>query len=298
MHTFQFLQVMFESAIIQAQKLAILTYSSFDFKTIFGVGFGLIGVIFIYHFLLLREEQGGPPLIKSWIPFVGTAFSFLRNPERFILQCRERYGNIYTLYMVGQRLHVVCDPVIGIPSIYKKDKTFSDWALRISFGTRLFGRSKDVITNLEYENAVHPIFVPFLLAQDKVDALNMEFQKNLQPILLREIEKLKHGGQFGQHGTGVKMEVLVQRVMFECSGKTMFGETWPEDEEFFNDWKAWDDGMYMMLKGYPSIFTRKIVLARERYYGRLLKMCKQPLVKPSELVLERMKVSNSCQTLL
>ena len=48
--------------------------------------------------------------------------------------------------------------------------------------------------------------------------------------------------------------------------------------------------MYSMLKGYPSIVTRKARIAREHYYERLLSMFKRPLVRPSDLIRERMEV--------
>lgn len=294
--TRQGFSTMFQPATIQAPHLARAAYNALrDFQSVFGIGALIIGTIFAYHFLFVRRNQGAPPLVSSWIPFFGSAFSFLWNPERFVLQCRERYGNIYSVYMVGKRLHVVCDPVVGIPSIYKRDKIFCVSAVNDAFGSRHLGRSEKSTNDTEYHQNSRALFVPLLLAQDKVDVLVTEFNKNLQPILVREIEKLQRLGCFGGNGTGVEMDIWIQRVMFECSGKTLFGKTWPDDEQFFNDWKMWDDAMYSLLKGYPRIFTRKAVSARERYYARLLQMFKQPLVSPSDLTVERMKVFPVCR---
>lgn len=281
---------MFESTSIQAYKLTVITSHALGFKSISYVGILFIALIITHHFLFLGQNLGTPPFVKSWIPIFGSTFSFLWNPERFLLKCRERYGNIYTLYMMGKRLHVVCDPVVGIPSVFNREKTFSVQALIFSFGTRYLGRLEKTIDDRKYNETIRTLFASSLLAQDKVDTLTTEFNRHLQSILGHEIEKMQSSAKLGENGTAVEVDSMIQRIMFHCTGRTVFGETWPSDEEFFNDWKAWDSALYMMLKGYPSFFTRKAVSARERYYRRLLKMLKEPLINPSQLVLERLNV--------
>jgi hypothetical protein len=56
--------------------------------------------------------------------------------------------------------------------------------------------------------------------------------------------------------------------------------------------------MYLLLKTYPSVLTREVILSRERYYGHILKMLKQPLVNPSQLIEERLKVTTCGDTML
>jgi Cytochrome P450 len=284
------MNAMFDSSWIKAQHIASYTYTYIDSRTIYYTIIALIGIAYAYHVVLVKENPGAPPLVKSWIPFFGTAFSFTQNPEKFVLQCRQRYGDMYTIYMVGKRLHVVCDPFIGIPSIYKRDKTFCFSAVDRTFGLQYLGRSERILNHTEYEAANRALLVPLLLSQDQVNILITEFNRNLQPIILRAVNELHRQGKFGENSQSFSIDTWICRVMFECSGKTLFGETWPEDEKFFQDWKTWDDALYPMLKGYPSIFTRKARMARERYYERVLSMFKQPLVKPSKLIRERMEV--------
>jgi hypothetical protein len=281
---------MIESLWIKAQDTVTYTYAYFDSRNIYYTVIALIGIAYAYHIVLLKEHPGAPPLVKSWIPFFGTAFSFIRNPEKYVLQCRQRYGDMFTLYMVGKRLHVVCDPFIGIPSIYKRDKTFSFSVVNKVFGLQYLGRPEKMLGHTEYEAANRALFVPLLLAQDQVNILITEFNKNLQPIILREVNELQRQGKFGENGQPFSLDTWICKVMFECSGKTLFGETWPEGETFFQDWKTWDDAMHPMLKGYPSIFTRKARLARERYYERILDMFKRPLIGASKLIRAKVEV--------
>jgi hypothetical protein len=104
-----------------------------------------------------------------------------------------------------------------------------------------------------------------LLPQDIVASLIKEFNSNLQPILAEAIAKLDVDGKLSKDGLVVSLDVWLRRIMFECSGKTLFGQTWPTEDEFYNDYCIWDEDMYMILKNYPYIFTRRAILARERY---------------------------------
>jgi hypothetical protein len=140
--------------------------------------------------------------------------------------------------------------------------------------------------------------VPYLLPQDKADALVIKFKATLQDVIRREITKLDRGGRLSKERAVIEMDTWVKAIMFECSGKTFFGDTWPSDDsEFFNDFYEWDAGLYPLLVNSPSIFTRKTEAARERVYGRFLQILKAPLKNESELVREKIKVIRpGCRT--
>ena len=250
----------------------------------------LVAFAYGYHFLLVTGHENAPPLVKGWLPFIGTAVSVLRRPEQFLLECKARYGDIFTLYIGGQRIHVVCDAFSGIPSIYKDGKSFSISAVTEAFGARVYGQSEKALKDAELSTAIRALFIPLALAQDKVDSLMIQFNLNLQKILLRETKKLDPGRQLSNDGVIVNLDTWLKAIMFECSGMTLFGDTWPSDSEFFNDFCEWDNGLYLLLINAPYIFIRKTKAARERYYGRLLQMLKAPLINASDLVKERIKV--------
>ena len=247
-------------------------------------------VAFAYHFLILQPHTGAPPLVKSWIPFIGTAIPFLANPEKFILQCKARYGDIFTLYMGGMRLHVVSDAAQGIPTVYKDHKTYSMSTVEQAFSGRVLGMSQREVNDTEFGVVTRATFVPLLLAQEKVDGLMAMYNKALHVCLEREIKRIDKEGDLNGKGVVVDMIALVRRIMGEASGKALFGETWPEDDEFFKDYETFDNGIYPLLKKYPSIFTRKTIEARERCHHRIVKLFQQPLVNCSELIEERVKV--------
>ena len=68
-----------------------------------------------------------------------------------------------------------------------------------------------------------------------------------------------------------------------------FGETWPMDDEFFNDCRTFDDGFYSFFN-YTHFMIRKSKQAREGYRQRMMAMFQAGRVDPSDLLKERMWV--------
>ena len=254
----------------------------------------LIVLSFGYHFLLVRRYPEAPPLIKSWIPFFGAAFSFERDPERLILQCQERYGNVFTLYIAGRKMHVVCDPD-GIQNVYRDDKTFPFFKMSYGFGKLLFGMTEKQGNDRALQQAHYEVFAPNLFAQEKVKTLIQQFTFHFQTIWIREVQKLNVDRKLSKEGVVVDLDLWIYRIMFESGGKMFFGETWPTDDGFFNDCRTFDDGMYTFFK-YPQFMIRNSVEARDRFRERMLAMFKDGLVNASDLVKERLRVPGSPDT--
>jgi len=282
---------MFSDVSDQTRRMAIaFVSSSLRLDAILQFFFVIIAFAFAHHLLFITNRPNGPPMVRGSLPFLGVALSFLHDPEQFLLKCQKRYGDIFTLYMGGKRLHVVCDSVNGIPSVYRNFKTFPFSVLANHFDIILFGVSEKQAKDTALYKAHFDRLAPSLLAQNMVDRLIENFNMNLQPILAREIHKLDAGGQLSRDGVVIDLDAWLKKIMFECSGKALFGETWPSEDQFFEDYSQWDSGIYDILKGYPNIMTRKAVQARERYYKRLVEMFRKPLINPSKLIEERVEV--------
>jgi len=275
----------------QAQQWIISIASSFRITLIPYYLLSIFLLAFAYHLLLVTSGPNEPPLIKGYIPFLGVALSFATNPEPFLLDAQRRYGDIFTIYVAGRRMHIIGDPVNAIPAVYRNFKTFTFSILSNNFDIVLFGVSeKQAKDEALYKDNLTAL-APNLLSQSAVETLINKFNKNLQPVLSREVEKLDIEGQLSKEGVVIDFIQWLRKIMFEASGKALFGDTWPSDDSFLDDFVGFENGMYDILKRYPSFMTRSAINARERYYHRLVEMFQKPLVNPGPLIPERLKVS-------
>jgi len=252
----------------------------------------ILSAPFLYHALFVTRYPGGPPFLKGYIPYLGVAIPFLTNPEKFLRQCQEKFGGIYTLYMGGNRLHIISDPISGIPTVWRNPKIFTFSVLANRFDITLFGVAEKQAKDTVFYKAQLDLIHPHLLASEAVAVLIKNFNDNLQAILPREIEKLDIERRLGAEGVVLDLDQWLKRIMFECSGRSFFGPSWPNDDDFFNDFYTWEDGIYLILKNYPSIFTKKAIDARERYYTKLEDMFLGKDFSPAQVIVERIKVKS------
>ncbi|TFK37250.1 cytochrome P450 [Crucibulum laeve] len=87
-----------------------------------------------------RKNYNLPPVVFHLFPFVGSAISYGKNPVKFFASCREKYGNVFTVVMLGRRLTVVLGArgnkfVLGTKSaIFNAEDAYRD------FATPVFGK--------------------------------------------------------------------------------------------------------------------------------------------------------------
>jgi hypothetical protein len=274
----------------QVHRWMISLASSFQVQLIPHYLALFILIAFAYHFLFVTNGPNEPPLVRGIIPFLGVAPSFLRNPEPFLLDCQKRYGDIFTIYIAGRRMHIIADPINGIPAVYRNFKTFTFQILSNNFDVVLFGVSEKQAKDAALYKDNLTAIAPNLLSQYAVETLIENFNKNLKPVLSREVRKLDTDGQLRKEGIVVDLIPWFRKIMFEASGKALFGETWPCDDGFLDDFVEFENGTYRILKRYPRFLTQKAIQARERYYHKLVDMFQKPLVNPGPLMPERLRV--------
>ena len=177
----------------------------------------------------------------------------------------------------------------GISTVFRDDKTFPFARMSYGFAQKLFGLTEKQTMDLELQQRHQELFMPLLLAHEKVATLIQQFDSHLRTIWPREVQKLGVDGKLDTEGVIVDLDLWIYKIMFESSGKMFFGETWPTDDEFFEDCRIYCDGTYSFLK-YPPFMIRNAMEARERYHRRMVKMFTNGLVNPSDLISERMRV--------
>ncbi|GBC24073.2 cytochrome P450 [Rhizophagus irregularis DAOM 181602=DAOM 197198] len=82
-------------------------------------------LLFITLYILKRKREPEltmPPLVSYKFPIIGHTFDFFLNPEKFLKQCREEYGDIFCLYIWGQVRVFVGKEHFG--EVYSRDDVF------------------------------------------------------------------------------------------------------------------------------------------------------------------------------
>ena len=250
----------------------------------------LLVVLTLHHILAIKPLPHEPPLVKGWTPYLGVTVPFLLGQESYITHLRAKHGEIFTLYMCGYRITVVLDPIRGIPAVYKNSKTYSfhEWEKHAEIAImglpRGIANNKAMMTDLWATLAVH------LSHPSAVMDITRAYVRCLSEVYERELPRWIERGLCSEEGMEVDWIHWWYRWMFEAAGKALFGETFPTDEEFFDDYEIFEKNFGELMMNFPQVFVRKCVNARTRFRHRMGKFFAEGLVNESPFVRARLEV--------
>uniref|UniRef100_A0A6I8NPC6 24-hydroxycholesterol 7-alpha-hydroxylase n=1 Tax=Ornithorhynchus anatinus TaxID=9258 RepID=A0A6I8NPC6_ORNAN len=190
------------------------------------IALGLV-LLLILH---LRSPRG-PPCIGSWIPWFGAAYEFGKAPLDFIERARGKYGPIFTVFALGNRMTFVTEEE----------------------GINTFFKSKEVSFELAVQNPVyHTASISkeiFFLNHDKLYGLmkGKMSTSNMHHFFGKLVEELhEHLEYLGTEGTQDLCN-LVRNVLFPSSvnilfGKGLFPTSQRKIKEFEEQFRIYDEG--------------------------------------------------------
>jgi hypothetical protein len=256
----------------------------------------LLSLLFWFHLrsggtghFVTPGKNNQPPIANRWIPFLNLIFLYMPYTERIMAFSRKKYGDIYTIQIRKIKLHVVLDPSSGA-QIFREHRTFAFSSIIDHAEMLLFGLPANQAADPVLRKETLASLNQHILSQNSVDILMGNFGVHLRNILSRRLNELNVDGKLSTEGVVVDMSTFITQILFECTGKTLFGNTWPTDDNLMNDVIIFDHYFPMFVKGYPYMFQRKGILARERILQRIVEILEQPLVQPSEYVANRKEV--------
>ena len=203
---------------------------------------------------LPHRLPGEPPIVPSWIPFLGHALSFGKNPYAFLSSCRAQYGDIFTVNLAGRRMTFLCDPR-SYPALFKhRALVFSVVANRI--GQQVFDQSRSSVENEHVAKAVHGHYAKYLTG-DALDRLTSSTHAQLRQWMRRD--KAARGQGYAQVG----LLKYITDWAFESGLKAMFGEAF-DVATLQPLFYAFDRAFPLFVGGAPSFLLRKAKAARAR----------------------------------
>ncbi|KAM6185573.1 24-hydroxycholesterol 7-alpha-hydroxylase [Rhynchocyon petersi] len=186
-------------------------------------------VAFLLH--LQWKTLRGPPCIGGWIPWFGAGFQFGKAPLEFVEKARIKYGPIFTVFVMGQRMTFVTEEE----------------------GINVFLKSKDLDFELAVQKPVyHTASIPkdvflalhekvYIMVKGKIGHLNLyQVSESLTEELHGQLENL------GTHGT-MDLGNLVRQLLYPATVNSLFKkEFFPTNKseimEFCQHFKTYDEG--------------------------------------------------------
>ncbi|MBN3309667.1 CP7B1 hydroxylase, partial [Amia calva] len=162
------------------------------------------------------RRPGEPPIIKGWIPYIGNALEFGKNAQIFLNAQKNKYGDIFTVYIAGKYITFIMDPVL-YPYVIKHGKQldFHEFADQVSPMT--FGYPP--IRNQKFpgmDESIHRFYQ--LLKGDHLTSLTENMRRNL--VYLFQQDYLSREASWRTEN----LYSFCHKIMFEVTFLTMYGK--------------------------------------------------------------------------
>ncbi|MGH0133477.1 UNVERIFIED_CONTAM: hypothetical protein FKN15_035425 [Acipenser sinensis] len=161
------------------------------------------------------RRPGEPPLVKGWVPFLGKAFEFGKDAQKFLNVHKEKYGDIFTIRIAGKYMTFIMDPLL-YPYVIKHGKQldfheFSDQVAPMTFGY-------PCIRDPKFPGMAEHIQRAFQYLQgDSLTSLTESMMKNLIFLFQQDYLNVTEWRM-------EKMHYFCKKIMFEATFLTLFGK--------------------------------------------------------------------------
>ncbi|XP_039610486.1 cytochrome P450 7A1-like [Polypterus senegalus] len=263
--------------------------------------FTLIVIVICFLFLTKRKRlDGEPPIENGWLPFIGVALQFQRNPLEFLTSRKRRYGDVFTCRIAGKYFTFILDP-FSYNNVIRQGKNLNFQKFAIAASLKVFGHADfaDPKYNISYEE-IHPIFRQTLQGA-ALQPLTLSMMKNLQFVMQKS--KVYDWTTEGLYSFAFK-------IMFEAGYLTLFGRNeylFAEDNaeeaqeawmtRIMDDFKVLDNAFPHIVAGIPIFLLWKVKAAREDLAGKFLHKYLKKNTNLSELIEKRINIFDRIKNL-
>ncbi|KAK9365062.1 cytochrome P450 [Lipomyces kononenkoae] len=211
------------------------------------IAIGVSCLILPHFFLSAKEDE--PPFVKGPLPFLGNALAFLNNPEALLESLQEKYGSIFTMYIGGERLNVVADPIFGIPEVFS-NRSLSFMPFQLRFCEPVFGYTKAVATDLEFQlKLVHKTRVGL--------ASKPFFEEISQALRTTYLSLIDDSSQYATcDGDIIDLYEYCRYNMFCASARALFGPEFQVDK-IYHPYVLFEHHFPKFFRNYPQFLNRE-----------------------------------------
>lgn len=174
----------------------------------------IFSIIFNVLYQMLPRNKSQPPLVFHWIPVFGSAAPYGQDPIKFFLDCREKYGNIFTFILLGRRVTVALGPKGNDFVLGGKHTEFAAEDVYSPLTTPIFG--KDVVYDCPNELLMEQKkFVKFSLTLDNfrsyvevIEKETLDFMRSDPAFRIYQMNDINEWGMFPTLKTLSELTIL------------------------------------------------------------------------------------------
>lgn len=200
------------------------------------------------------RRPGEPPFVRGKFPYLGDAMEFSEDAIAYLERKRSVHGDVFTIFVAGERMTFVLDPM-DVPTVLKAS-------------TLSFSQTADEIMNSAFD-------VPRARERYPVDALEDLARSRLKgehlPDLVAAMEarlREHHLEQLGDDWQNVGLYEYVWGHMFRAGTHAVFGRGLA-DEALSRSFADFDEEFPLLVAGLPKGMARRGALGLRTLQSRL-----------------------------
>uniref|UniRef100_A0A8C6NXR3 Cytochrome P450 family 7 subfamily B member 1 n=1 Tax=Nothobranchius furzeri TaxID=105023 RepID=A0A8C6NXR3_NOTFU len=227
----------------------------------------LDGPINLTVILLSYRRPGEPPLVSSWVPFIGKALEFRKDAHKFLEEQRRKYGDVFTVLIAGKYMTFIMDPLL-YPNIIKHGRQLDFHKFTQEVVPSTFGYPP--VLDEVYPGLWDQIRRSFQLLQgDNLSPLTESMMGNLMLVFRQD-----HFDQDGGWKTNSMYE-FCSSAMFEATfltiyGKPETGSRHVEMEKLREDFVKFDNVFPLLIAQIPIWLLGQTKAIREKLISYFL----------------------------
>ncbi|XP_038957722.1 25-hydroxycholesterol 7-alpha-hydroxylase isoform X2 [Rattus norvegicus] len=237
-------------------------------------------------FLLTRRTRRPcePPLIKGWIPYLGMALKFWKDPLAFLQTLQRQYGDTFTVLLGGKYITFVLNP-FQYQYVMKNPKqlSFEKFSRRLS--AKAFSVKK-LLTDDDLSNDIHR---GYLLLQGKsLDGLLETMIQEVKEIFESRLLKLTDWNT-------ARVFDFCSSLVFEITFTTIYGKILAANKkqiisELRDDFLKFDDHFPYLVSDIPIQLLRNAEFMQKKIIKCLTPEKVAQMQRRSEIVQERQEM--------
>jgi sterol 14-demethylase len=164
----------------------------------------LLAFVFM-TFMKKKRPSNAPPNAQVGAPLIGNYIEFAKNPVTFASTCLEKFGNIFTVPMMGKNLTFLIGPEVSAPFFKLTDDYMSQKEV-YSFMTPVFG--KDIVYDAEPK-----------IRNQQYQTMANGLRSNRLKVYVEKIEKetLEYLRRWGDSGTLNLLDAISELTILTSS---------------------------------------------------------------------------------